>query len=603
VRRYGSHERYNFSEAGKKLGVKVFFGPVRFVMRESSTMSVPRIFASDEWQLGPEPEAGQESERPTNAQPPADLSAARLGRPVKVVTVEHLAWGALAIWAVITRFLEVSVAPLAPAEARHALFEYDLVNRTDWASASGYHPAGAGWIHLLEAGLFAAGGVSDFVTRLMFVLAGLLIIFAAFLMRPYLGRAGAIAVAGLIATSPTFTFFSRTSATPIVAAALAMVVIDALMAVTQRPSLLGAAGLGCASGLLCAVDAGGLALGGILLVAFALLGVYQLIVSDRVYLNVRIWLERYASLVAAAILAAAVFWFASEMSLFRLADVAKNVATVWTGMSVQNYLPGLLYYAPGIMLYEFLIILAGITGLIVIISLRAWSRLALFCLLWLVLTWGYFLGSHQRDSERLVLILLPLVIVGALGIDYFHHTSTWPYARAVLVTLGAATVYVQVAVNFIHAAPEANEAPWARPANLYWREGATTIEARARLSEIRRGFPEAGGSVFNAGIWQPSLRWYLRDFRPTNSAKLADLVINRDLRSAAGHNSGLESLSRIDLEESWEPTLATLTPAYAIRFVFTATAWAPLQHSTIAITVRPPSDVAPTLVIPPPASH
>jgi len=105
-------------------------------MRELLTMPVWRFPTSDEWQLGPEPQGGQELTPPIDAEPKADRSAARLTRPVQVVTVEHLAWSAVALWALITRFLELSVSPLAPDEARHALFEYDLVNATDWASAA-----------------------------------------------------------------------------------------------------------------------------------------------------------------------------------------------------------------------------------------------------------------------------------------------------------------------------------------------------------------------------------------------------------------------------------------------------------------------------------
>ncbi len=572
-------------------------------MRDLLNMPARRVPASDEWQLGPEPRADEEFQQLIEREPKADLSAERLARHVQVVTVEHLAWTGLAIWAVITRFLELGTAPLTPTEARHALFEYDLVNRTDWASATGYHAAWAGWVHLLEAGIFAAGGASDFAARLIFVLAGLLMLGTAFLMRPYIGRAGALAVAGLIITSPTFTYFSRTSATAIVAAAMAMVVIEALMALTQRPSFPGAIWLGCASGLLFATDAAGLATSGIFLAALALLGVYQLIVSDRVYLNARIWLERHASLLVVSIIAATLSWCASEMSLFSLADMPKNVEKLWNGVGARNYPGGAQYYAPGILLYEFLITLTGITGLIAIVSLRAWSRLALFSLLWLVMSFGYFLGSRQRDSERLLLMLLPLVVVGALGIDYLHHTKAWPFARGMLVALGALTVYVQVLANFIYTAPDPNETPWARHANLYWREGATTIEARADLTEIRRRFPEEGGTVFNVGLWQPSLRWYLRDFRSTSAAELADLVINPNPAPTTDQDAALETRSVVDLEESWEPALTTLTPARAIRFVFTAAPWAPLRDSTIAIAIRPPLDLAPTLIIPPPQSH
>jgi hypothetical protein len=563
-------------------------------------MSAQRLPASDEWRLGPEPLEVKEYEPLIDAEPNADLSANRLSRSVQVVTVEHMVWSGFAIWAVITRCMALGTAPLAPAEARHALFEYDLINRTNWASATGYHPAWAGWVHLVEAGLFAAGGASDFAARLIFVIAGLLMVAMAFLMRPYIGRAGAIAVACLITTSPTFTYFSRVSAIAIVAVAVTMVTIEAFMTLVRRPSLLGAIWLGCASGLLCATGAAGLATGVIFLAALALLGVYQLIFTDRIYLNARIWLERYASALAAVIIVAGLSCFASEMSLFRLNDIAKNMQKVWNGFSERDYLAGVQYYAPGLLLYEFFIIVTAITGLVAIVSLRVWSRLALFSLLWLLLSLGYFLGSRERESERLVLMLLPLVIVSALGIDYLHHTRAWPYVRVALLAFGAATVYVQITANFIYAAPDANEPGWARHANLYWREGATTMKARAYLSDIRRRFPEEGGTVFNFGIWQPSLRWYLRDFRPTNLAKLADLVINPNPPAGALRDAEVETPFSVDFEESWEPTLSALTPARAVRFVFTATAWTRLRYRTIAITVRPSSELAPTLIIPPP---
>jgi uncharacterized protein (TIGR03663 family) len=564
-------------------------------------MPIRRLRANDEWQLGPEPPADQEFKAPSGAEPKANLSTARLTRPVQVVTVEHLAWGGLIIWAVITRFLQLGMAPLAPDEARHALFEYDLVNRTDWASVAGYHPAWAGWVHLVEAGLFAAGGASDFAARLMFALAGLAVIVAAFLMRPYLGRAGAIAAAGLITISPTFTYFSRASAMAIVAAAVVMIMIEAFMALTRQPSFLRAIELGSAGGLLCTVDVAGLAAGGILLAALALLGVYQLIITDRALLNVRIWLEHHASALVAAVIAGGLCWLVSEISLFRFAAIAKSMEKVWHGFDTPDYLAGLQYYAPGMALYDFLIILTAITGLIAIISLRAWSRLGLFCLLWMLMSFGYFLGAGQRESERLVLMLLPLVIIGALGIDYLHHTMAWPYIRLALAVLSAATVYIQVEANFIYAAPDANETPWARHSNLYWRDGATPVQARISLQEIRRHFSEQGGTVFNSGFWQPSLRWYLRDFRPTSSARLADLVINPNPFLTEVQESERESRYNIELEESWEPTLTALTPKRVIHFLLTAIAWAPLRRSTITIAVRPRLELAPTLIIPPPS--
>jgi predicted membrane-bound mannosyltransferase len=557
------------------------------------------VQSGNEWKLGPEPQRDHELVPLIQAQRQADLSTLRLTRTLQVITVEHLAWIALVSWALITRFLQLAMAPLAPYEARHALFEYDLVNGTNWASQTGYHPAGAGWVHLLQAVLFAAGGASDVTARLIFVVAGLSMIAMAFLMRPHVGRAAAIAVAGLIAISPTFTYFSRASAIAIVAAALAMGILATFLALPRRPTLMRAIGLGCMSGLLTALGATGLATAGILAAALALVGLYLLIVSNHACLNSRIWLVRYGSVLVGAIVAAGLFWFGSQAGLASVSRIVKNTENVWVGFRPHEYLAGLDYYVPGLLLYEFLIGLTAIIGVIAIVTLQAWSRLALFSLLWLLLSFAYFLGSHERESERLVMMLLPLVIVGAAGIEYLHRTRAWPYARAVLIMPAAITVYVQLEANFIYAAPTTNEAVWARHANLYWRDGATTIEARTELSRIRKRFPEEGGTVFICGQWRPSLRWYLRQFRPTSSYKMADLVIASKPQARVLQDPGSESSSSIDLEQSWNPALKILSPARAVRFVFAADAWTPLLNHSIIIFAHPRTDLAPSLIMPP----
>jgi hypothetical protein len=341
-----------------------------------------------------------------------------------------------------------------------------------------------------------------------------------------------------------------------------------------------------------------LAAGGILLASLALVGAYQLIVTERACINRRIWFQRYDWTLLVATAAAGLSWLASQMMLFKLPDIAKNLEKAWTGFGLRNYPGGLNYYVPGMLLYEFLTSLAALTGMAIVVSLCMRSRLALFSLFWLVLSCAFFLGSSDREPDRIVLLLLPMVIVSALGIDYVHHTRAWPYARAVLIALGALTVYVQVLANFKYAAPGGNEASSARHANLYWRGAATTSEARARLREIRWRFPEQGGTVFIDGPWQPSLRWYLREFRPTSSAEMADLVIY-SLPGKPIRDSDVESFSSIDLQESWSPAIGALNAARAIRFVFTAEAWLPLPTSTIAIMTRTPSDSAPTLILPP----
>jgi hypothetical protein len=333
----------------------------------------------------------------------------------------------------------------------------------------------------------------------------------------------------------------------------------------------------------------------------ALLGVGELFITDKLYLRVRVWLERYAALMVAAIVAAALLWLASELILLKLPEAGRSIARLWGALAVRQYPAGIRYYAPGIALYEFLIALAGVAGTIIIIALRGWSRMALFSLLWAAMSFGYFLASRECDSERLLLMLLPAALVAAIGIDNLHHTRAWRYARVLLLALGVATIYIQATADLVYVAPDAGEAPWTRHANLYWRDGATPLQARDHLREIRRQFPANGGTVFNVGGWEPALRWYLREFRPASAARLADLVINPNPPLTTGEVSEFENSYLIDLEESWQPALATLTLPRLVRFLLTAAAWGTVKHSSIGIIARPRSDLAPTMIEPPPS--
>jgi hypothetical protein len=198
-----------------------------------------------------------------------------------------------------------------------------------------------------------------------------------------------------------------------------------------------------------------------------------------------------------------------------------------------------------------------------------------------------------------MLIMLPLVMTGAVGINYWHGTRTWLYLRLLLLLCGAATIYVQVEANFLYPAPDSTEAPWTRHANLFWQDGATPIQARTLLETIRQNFRKEGGSVLNRGMWQPSLRWYLRDFRTTSTAKLADLVVNPSPGTAQAEESDLESPVTLEIEESWDPSFSTLTASDALRFCLRAVAWTPLHSRRITLAVRPTVDLAPTLIIPP----
>src|SRR5579864_7986022 len=140
---------------------------------------------SDEWRLGIEPgehpelvlvHPASESQR--------DLSLERLERPLEVVTVERLGWAVVALYAILTRFAFLAARPLDASEAQQALFQYDLAANGFHASAIA-ETAYGGWVHMLQAGLFAAFGANDFTARVVFALSGVLLVAIAFEMRNY----------------------------------------------------------------------------------------------------------------------------------------------------------------------------------------------------------------------------------------------------------------------------------------------------------------------------------------------------------------------------------------------------------------------------------
>ncbi len=160
----------------------------------------------DEWRLDEEPLERVEPEPPAEA-PTAklayNLSHARLTRPVYVVTAEHLGWYLVASYALITRTIALGARPLDMPQARDAIAAYLVAGHGRAAFAL----SDVSWVTILQGSIFAAIGASDATSRIVVTLCALLMIAVAFTLRPVLGRAGALAFAALIATSPSVAIF------------------------------------------------------------------------------------------------------------------------------------------------------------------------------------------------------------------------------------------------------------------------------------------------------------------------------------------------------------------------------------------------------------
>lgn len=557
----------------------------------------PQPDPHQEWRLGNEPD--QARLEPVRPAPPSDPGRDRLDRPLHVVTVEHLAWLLIALWAVISRFAAIGARPLIPGEARNALFAYDLANRTNEAAAAGMQPGWSGWVHLMGAGIFALMGSSDFAARVLFGLSGLLLIAMAFELRHYAGRAGGIALGAILTLSPTVTWFSRADNSAICAAALALVTIALFMALAARPSGGRAAALGVSAGLMIGADPTGAATAVIFIAALALLGLFELLTTRNAFLRARVWLTRYGGLAGIVVLAAGAVAVASQLVVGFSGGGLADTPGYLMSPRWANWRAGLRAVILPLGFYDFQLVLAGVAGLIVVGAARVRTRFAFFCLLWTVMSCAFGLLATPGSSAHILLIVVPAAILGGIALDYLHRSAAWRKLRWVIVGLVLFTLHAQSFVNFDNYAPDPTEAPWARRANLFWREGATTPQAVERCATLLKNVSPGNATVFKAddGAWPPALRWYLRGLRPVTSQDGAAVVVATNGLSSS---DGATSAARVAYEESWNAEPAGLSADRALLYFFTQRAWGELITRSALIAPGPRAgSAAPTIILPP----
>lgn len=557
--------------------------------------------AADDWRLGIELGERHELEPVLESpRPDRNLSRERLERPLQVVTVEHLGWLVVAAYALLTRFYALGARPLDGAEAANAVFELGLAG-SGGGSAASSQVAYGGWIHVLQAGIFVVAGANDFSARLIFALGGMLLIAAAFALRRQLGRAGALALAVMLTLSPTITYFARASATASVVAALMLVTVALFIRVRERPASRHAVALGVVAGLMLAVDPLGLAAGLILLATFVVVGSWEVLARANRYLRIRVWLDQYANLAALAIMFAVATWLLSELALVGRPGIRRlyePVIALWPGRLHPDFAGALRFYAPGLVLYEFLIMIGAAAGCVTILALRVRSRFAAWCLIWALLSLVFCAWSPRPTPQTTLIMLVPVALMAAIGADFLHHLEIWRAVRVALAALAILTLYVQVLANFVYAAPDASRAPWAQRANLYWGEHATTVQCRKQTAGVLDELAPADATVFYDTFDSPAIRWYLRALRAVPKREAATVVVS----PAAAYEFNADSTIRklqFDFEMGWNPRLDGLDARSAIRFLFTGLTWGQVSYRAVTITVRPTNAPTPTVIFTP----
>jgi len=562
--------------------------------------SAPKDEHGDDWRLGIELGDDHEHHADDTAAdvPQRNLSRERLDRPLHVVTLENLGWAAIAAYATLTRLLALGARPFSATEAGHALFAYDLVSPGASLGVAPQPPYG-GWIHLLTAGIFAVGGASDFTTRLVFALSGLLLIAMAFELRHYLGRAGGLALAAMLTLSPSVTWFSRASANAAPAAAMALVTIAVFKALVARPGARRAAALGLLAGLMAAADPSWLVTGVIFLAALIPLGLWELVTGRNRGLAIRVWFDRYSKLLVIVIMTTVAACAVSQMMVpggWDPVGVERGIGRMLGDRGQPGFVAGLRFYLPVITLYEFMIAFVGLVGAVTIIAARIRSRFASWCLIWAAMSTTFFLWTPVRTTESIVAILLPVALVGAIGLDWVHHREAWRVLRVPLALLAAITLYVSAVANFVCDVPDASEAPWARHANLLWYAQATTEQARLYAHQAA-GIPPVSATVFFAGEIAAPLRWYLRDLRPVSAADTATVFVTA--ATPVAPEPPPAAIYHFDYAEDWRPNFGIATAADVTRLLLAGKIWGPVTTNDTTIIVRKPAAGAPTVILTP----
>ncbi len=546
----------------------------------------------DEWRLGDESIEPAEHEPrlvPLTTETAVNLSHERLSRPVYVVTAEHLGWYLVAVYALVTRAIALGARPLDAVQARDALAALAIATHASAALASG---AGlhASWVAILQGWIFAAAGATDATSRIVVMLSGLLIIASGFAMRPFIGRAGALAFAALIAISPSVTYFSRGGSTAIASIAFMMIAIAIAQSMRRRPGVIRAAGLGVAIALWLSADPIGYVTAAAMIVSLVFVAAGDAVRLDHRRLRLRVWWDRRRVLVIVCAIVAAGLWWLLATAFFtrplatvveydlRAAFVPPSIAF---GRAVRRLLPILVAY-------EFLLTIVAIVGAFAIVSRRIADRFAVWSVMWAIVSLVMLATVGANRSDAVLAILLPLIILAAYGLDWMHQSERWYSIRYAIAAGVALTLYVQLTVNFVYPAPDSSEAPWRRHALLFWSEPATSIQT---VRECRRASnavsPARASAMIPDDNQTPQVRWYLRDFALTDSPAAANIVVTIG-KTQSGALAGNPDAPDFGFEEWWTPDFGTLTIAGATRYLLTQRAWSDVEIRDLEIAIPPP---------------
>ena len=359
-----------------------------------------------------------------------------------VLTISETAWRvtALAILVVAAglRLYMLELSPFHNDEGVNGWFLTNLMRHGTYVyDPANYHGPTLYYLALVSS---IVVGLNDVAVRLVPASAGLITIGLALAMRRWIGTAGSLAAAALLAVSPGWLYFSRyfIHEELLVCFTVALVYFGRRWAEERRTWQIGAAAWSAA--LLFATKETAILTAGVLLIALACLPLYERIRGRPVVLaqaaggrrskgkpqrslDERVFaalaepgVGRDLAVAAATFAVVYVLFYSSFLSNLNGISASFGALAIWTTTGTEDHLHSIVTYAEWLLREELPItLLAVLGGLIAVWAGR--SRFAVFLSLWAFGLFAAYSLIGYKTPWLLLNFLVPMALIGGWGVE------------------------------------------------------------------------------------------------------------------------------------------------------------------------------------------
>jgi uncharacterized protein (TIGR03663 family) len=348
--------------------------------------------------------------------------------PFPWLTIELAIWTLIFVVGLGLRLLNLDAAPLTRPEAADALAALRFAQGENGASVADYSPIlfSSQWF------AFLVFGANEFTARLLPAIAGSVLVLTPRLLRPLLGRRGALATGALLALSPTAVVLSRTASGDILVAVGAMLCVAGFWRILDRvahststaTTVDSVHSLAVALGLALMLTSSPLAFSALLGIGSAVVVVAMIDPEMRRSLKSAwsIWRTTPNLVTYTLVTMFAAFLLFSTAFAWNFAGLAgaSDLLPAWLGGFILW--PDSLhinYPVQILVLYEPFILLAGGAGMV--LAIYRGRPFARFLTAWSVSSLVIALIRPGRGPGDVMLILLPLACLGGMSLQAMVH--------------------------------------------------------------------------------------------------------------------------------------------------------------------------------------